>query len=46
MLFLNEVLDAGQGQALDGLLDALGDRREGQGDDREDQERHGGRIQR
>ena len=44
-LFLDEVLDAGQGQALDGLLDALGDRRERQGDDREDQERHGGRIQ-
>ena len=44
-LFLDEVLDAGQGQALDGLLDALGDRRERQGDDREDQERHGGHIQ-
>ena len=44
-LFLDEVLDAGQGQALDGLLDALGDRRECQGDDREDQERHGGHIQ-
>ena len=44
-LVLDEVLNAGQGQALDGLLDALGDRRERQGDDREDQERHGGHIQ-
>ena len=32
-------------QALDGLLDALGDRRGHQGDDRENQERHGGHIQ-
>ena len=44
-LFLDEVLDAGQSQALDGLLDALGDRRGHQGDDRENQERHGGHIQ-
>ena len=41
-LFLDEVLDAGQSQALDGLLDALGDRRGRPGDDRENQERHGG----
>ena len=45
-LFLDEVFDAGQSQALDGLLDALGTRRERERGDREDQKRHGGRIQR
>ena len=44
--FLDEVLDAGQGQALNGLLDALREGRRGQGDDGEDQKRDGGHVQR
>ncbi len=42
VFFLDEVFDAGQGQALNRLLNALRDGREGQGDDRQDQEGHGG----
>ena len=42
VFFLDEVFDAGQGQALNRLLDTLRDGREGQGDDRQDQEGHGG----
>ena len=45
-LFLDEVFDAGQGQALDGLLDTLREGRRGQGDDGEDQKRDGGHVQR
>ena len=33
-LLLDQVFDAGQGQALNGLFDALGERGEGQGDER------------
>ena len=42
--FFDEVFDAGQGQALDGLLDALRDGGEGQGDDRQDQQRDRGHV--
>ena len=44
-LFLDEVFDAGEGQALNGLLDALREGRRDQGDDREDQERDGRHVQ-
>ena len=34
LALISLVFDAGQGQALNGLFDALGERREGQGDER------------